>query len=82
MAKPKFIQQTYDNGVKPTVIHLSRKQVQQMAQMVENFKDVEDFELHVTHDSGIGTGLHFRFTLDLSGDPVPMAADVTDVSKW
>lgn len=74
-----FIQTTYAT---PTIIRLSRKQVEQMAAMVDNFKDVDDFELHITNESGIGQSMQFKFTLDLAGDAKQVSIDATDVTKW
>jgi hypothetical protein len=75
----EFIQTTYST---PTIIRLSRKQVEQMAAMVNNFKDVDDFELHITNESGIGQSMQFKFTLDLAGDAKQVSIDATDVTKW
>jgi hypothetical protein len=55
----------YNNGETPVVINLTRKQVLQMSEMVEKFKDVENFELHVDKSSGTGTTINFKFTLAL-----------------
>jgi hypothetical protein len=66
----------------PTVICLSRKQVEQMSAMVDNFKDVDDFELHITNENGIGQSMQFKFTLDLAGDAKQVSIDATDVTKW
>ena len=75
----EFVQTRYST---PTIVHLSRKQVEQMAAMVNNFKDVDDFELHITNESGIGQSMNFKFTLDLAGDAKQVSVDATDVSKW
>jgi hypothetical protein len=75
----EFVQTTYST---PTIVHLSRKQVEQMASMVNNFKDVDDFELHITNESGIGQSMQFKFTLDLAGDAKQVSIDATDVTKW
>jgi hypothetical protein len=53
------------------IIRLSRKQIEQMYQMIEHFKEVDDFQLRITHTTGIGPSVHFTFDLDL-----------TDVTKW
>ena len=53
------------------IIHLNRKQIEQMHQMIEHFKEVDDFQLRISHKSGIGPTIRFTFDLDL-----------TDVSKW
>lgn len=60
-----------ENYGEETIVRLSRKQIAQMAQMIENFKEVEDFQLHISHESGIGTSVRLTFNIDL-----------TDVSKW
>jgi hypothetical protein len=67
---------------KTTVVHLTRKQVLQMAEMVNHFSEVEDFEIHVSNTSGIGPSTYFRFTLDLAGEKSPVNIDTTDVTKW
>ena len=56
---------------KTQIIRLSRKQIEQMNEMISHFKEVNNFELHVTSESGIGPSMNFKFSLDL-----------TDVSKW
>jgi hypothetical protein len=66
----KFKEETYGAAV-PQVIKLSRKQIEQMNEMISHFKDVNDFELHISNESGIGASMNFKFSLDL-----------TDVEKW
>ena len=53
------------------IIRLSRKQIEQMTEMAAQFKNIDDFQLRLSHSSGIGQSIHFTFDLDL-----------TDVSKW
>ena len=77
--KDKFIPTSYAT---PTVVHLSRKQIKQICEMAEHFKDINDFELHISHESGIGESMNLRFTLDLAGDSKEVKTDVTDVTKW
>ena len=74
-----FVQTTYST---PTVVHLSRKQIKQICEMAEHFKDIDNFELHISHESGIGQSMNLRFTLDLAGDSKEVKTDVTDVTKW
>jgi len=74
-----FVQTTYST---PTVIHLTRKQIIQMSEMAEHFKDINDFELHINNESGIGPSMTLRFALNLGGDNTEIKTDVTDVSKW
>ena len=73
MAKPNSKEFKVDDFGAPNtqVIRLSRKQIEQMNEMISHFKDVNDFELHITNESGIGASMNFKFSLDL-----------TDVSKW
>ena len=75
----EFVQTTYST---PTMVHLSRKQIKQMCEMAEHFKDIDDFELHISHESGIGQSMNLRFTLDLAGDSKEVKTDMTDVTKW
>lgn len=63
----KFKPDQYHNGSTPTVINLTRKQVMQMAEMVDKFKDVNHFELHIDNTTGQDTKLNFKFTLELGG---------------
>lgn len=53
------------------IIRLSRKQIEQMAEMIGHFKDVDEFQLRINSKNGIGQSVRFTFDLDL-----------TDVSKW
>jgi hypothetical protein len=66
----------------PVQIHLTRKQVLQMAEMANHFTGVDDFTLEVSHESGIGPSMRFKFTLDLAGESKDVAVDTTDVSNW
>ena len=66
----KFKEETY-GASEAKVIRLSRKQIEQMHEMISHFKDIDDFELHISHESGIGTSVNFKFNIDL-----------TDVDKW
>lgn len=63
-------------------IHLTRKQILQMAEMVNHFTEVNDFVIEVSHESGIGPSVRFKFTLDLVGEAKDVAVDATDVSNW
>jgi len=63
----EFKPSKFDNGMKPIVINLTRKQVKQMAEMVDKFSDVENFELHIDNSSGT-TAINFKFTLELIKD--------------
>jgi hypothetical protein len=74
-----FVQTTYSA---PAVVHLTRKQIIQMSEMAEHFKDINDFELHISNESGIGSSMTLRFALNLGGDQTEIKTDVTDVTKW
>jgi hypothetical protein len=71
-----------EKNYSPTVIHLTRKQVLQMAEMVNHFSEVKNFEIQVSHGSGIGPSVIFCFTLDLAGEKTPVNVDTTDVTTW
>lgn len=48
------------------IIQLSRKQIEQMAEMVNNFKDVNDFQLRVITEGGIVQEIRFTFDMNLT----------------
>jgi hypothetical protein len=53
-----------------------------MAEMANHFTGVNDFTIEVSHESGIGPSMRFKFTLDLAGEAKDVAVDATDVSNW
>ena len=62
---------------------LNRKQVEKLAQMAQQFKEVEWFTLTEEHTSGIGSTVTVKF--NLFGDPdkdVDTTIDITDVETW
>ena len=63
--KTKFVKETYGAEGEPTVIRLNRKQVTQMCEIAEHFKEVDNFELHITGDT---VQLRFVFGLDQKND--------------
>lgn len=48
------------------IIQLSRKQIEQMAQMADHFKEVDDFQLRIVSTGGDRQTVHFTFDLDLT----------------
>jgi len=58
---------------------LTRSQVEKLAKIAEHFKEVENFTLEETHDSGIGPTVRVRFNLFDNNDT---NVDITDVSTW
>jgi hypothetical protein len=85
--KPKFVADPVIHGDReatlgPVVVHLTRKQILQMAEMANHFTGVNDFTIEVSHESGIGPSMRFKFTLDLAGEAKDVAVDATDVSNW
>ena len=60
-------------------ITLNRKQIQDIVQMFEHFKDVEEFTIEQENSSGIGPTIRVKF--DLFNDK-PTTVDITDVSTW
>ena len=85
--KSKFIPDPIISGNRenmsgPIQVHLTRKQILQMAEMANHFTSVDDFTIEVSHESGIGPSVRFKFTLDLAGEAKDVAVDATDVSNW
>lgn len=60
-------------------ITLNRKQMQDLVQMFEHFKEVEFFTIEQDNSSGIGPAIHVKF--DLFNDK-PTTVDITDVGSW
>lgn len=67
---PTFKEEKY-GAPETQVVKLNRKQIESMHEMIGHFKDIDNFELHITNASGIGTSMNFKFNIDL-----------TDVDKW
>jgi hypothetical protein len=70
-----------DKGSDANVV-LSRKQLLQIHAMVAHFLDVDQFEIQVRHDNGIGPTVHLKFTLDLEGSKSTVKTDITAVENW
>jgi hypothetical protein len=68
---------TTDNSIK-----LNRKQIGQLTQLYNTFKDVEWFELVEDHSSGIGPTVTVRFSLFDPETKTDTTVDITDVSTW
>ena len=66
-----------------TSLALSRKQLLQLSQIVEHFKEVEWFTIEDTGTSAIGPTMQVSFKLfdDVDKD-VDTVVDITDVSTW
>lgn len=58
---------------------LNRTQVEKLAKIAEQFKEVEYFTLEQDHASGIGPTVRVRFNLFDKNDT---NVDITDVSTW
>jgi hypothetical protein len=56
---------------KEWTINLTRNQIEQMAKVINNFKEIDSFQLRVMQSNGIGPTVHFAFDLDL-----------TDTNNW
>jgi hypothetical protein len=65
-----------------TNIVLSRKQILQIHATVVHFLEVDQFEIQVRHDTGIGPTVCLRFALDLEGNKSTIKTDITDVGNW
>lgn len=66
----KFKEETYGQP-EEKLVTLTRKQIEQMSEMISHFKDINVFTLRISHASGIGPTVRLTFDIDL-----------TDVSKW
>lgn len=60
-------------------ITLNRKQITDLWQMFEHFKDVEQFTIEQENYSGIGPTIRVKF--DLFNDK-PTTVDITDAGSW
>lgn len=60
-------------------IILTRKQIEQLAEIAERFTDTENFTIESTSTSGIGPTVTIRFDLFEKADT---KVDITDVSNW
>ena len=60
-------------------IILTRKQIEQLAEIAERFTDTENFTIESTSTSGIGPTVTIRFDLFEKADT---KIDITDVSNW
>ena len=49
------------------VIKLTRKQIEQIAHMAEQFKEINDFQLRIANAGDYGQTIRFTFDLDLTG---------------
>lgn len=67
---PEFKEETYGKKA-PVVVQLSRKQIEQMHQTISNFKDINNFELHISYDSGVKSTMNFRFSVDVTDSEKP-----------
>ena len=59
-------------------ITLTRKQIQDLYQMFDHFKEVELFTIEQHNSSGIGPTIHVKFNLF----DRPTTTDITDVESW
>lgn len=60
-------------------IILTRKQIEQLAEIAERFTDTENFTIESTSTSGIGPTVTISFDLFEKADT---KIDITDVSNW
>ena len=64
---------------KPAQFILTRSQIEKLTKISEHFKEVDQFVLEETHESGIGPTVRVRFNLFDTNDT---NVDITDVSTW
>jgi hypothetical protein len=58
---------------------LTKSQIDKLAKIAEHFKEVDQFTLEETLESGIGPTVRVRFNLFDKNDT---NVDITDVSNW
>jgi hypothetical protein len=63
----------------PERFTLTSSQIEKLAKIAEHFKEVDQFTLEETHESGIGSTVRVRFKLFNNNDT---NVDITDVSTW
>jgi hypothetical protein len=62
---------------------LNRKQVKKLAEMAEQFQEVEWFTLMEENTSGIGPSVLVKFNLFGDSDKdIDTTVDITDVETW
>jgi hypothetical protein len=67
------------NVIQPIKLELTREQIDKLSQIAEHFKEVKEFTIVRTYESGIGATDRIHFTLFDKNDS---NIDVTDVSNW
>jgi hypothetical protein len=60
-------------------MRLTRKQINQLAEIVDHFQEVELYELYEEH-TGIGPIVRVKFSL--FGKTSDTSIDITDVENW
>ena len=67
----------------PNQFALNRGQIEKLAKIAAQFKEVEWFTLEESHSSGIGPTVVVKFNLFNDNDKdVDTTVDITDVSTW
>jgi hypothetical protein len=62
---------------------LNRKQLGQLTEIYQHFKEVEWFTIETNNLSGIGTGMVVKFNMFGDKDKdTDTTVDITDVSTW
>ena len=64
---------------KESTVTLTRKQINQLSEIVNHFTKVNNFKITMKHSGGIGPGVHVKFDLFEKSDTT---VDITDVSEW
>ena len=64
---------------KKTALVLNRDQIGKLNEIVNHFKEINQFTIEVDHSSGIGVGIRVKFDLFEKDDT---NVDITDVKDW
>jgi hypothetical protein len=63
----------------PAQFILTRSQIETLVKITEHFKEIKQFTLEETYESGIGPTVRVRFNLFDTNDT---NVDITDTSTW
>jgi hypothetical protein len=61
-------------------MRLTRKQIDQLGEIIDHFPNIDLFELEETNMSGIGPMISVKFSL--FGKKPDASIDITDVESW
>lgn len=63
-------------------IYLTRRELEDMLQILDKFPDVDRFELESDSSSGIGSIVNIKFDATYNGVKGQLLVNITDVDRW